>query len=310
MRNQTVQLLIGPTLLISVPLPAQRPDTLRLPLAWEITENNAAVAESLGVLSGIAIDRAGNVYVSDRGATKVWVFDAQGRSQRGIGRKGQGPGEFTSPTGLAIGPDGRLWVRDISRVTRFKTDPATGRLGAYESTFPGPTYADWMSTRASRFTASGGFAYPEFGVGYRVFPPPRLGRWFIYQADGTLTDSVDVPYIETQVATTARVMISANSGRMINGLNHVPFYALPVYDLTPRGTVLVGDGRAYLIRELDRDGKVLREYKRTVAPDRIPAAERRDSTAALKARIDSLTYPRDQVQGVPADVWALRLPET
>ena len=138
------------------PARAQEPDTLRLPRRWEITEGAQAVAESLGVLSGIAVDRNGNVYVSDRGATKIWVFDSLGRSQRGIGRKGEGPGEFQSPTGIAIGPDGRLWVRDINRVSRFTLDRATGRLTQYEASFAGPTMADWMNDRASRFMTDGG----------------------------------------------------------------------------------------------------------------------------------------------------------
>jgi streptogramin lyase len=95
---------------------AQQVDTIRFALRWEISEGAQAVAESLGVLSGVAVDRAGNVYVSDRGAAKVWVFDSLGRSQRGIGRKGKGPGEFDSPTGIVVGPDGRLWVREIYSV--------------------------------------------------------------------------------------------------------------------------------------------------------------------------------------------------
>jgi 6-bladed beta-propeller len=85
--------------LLVAPLRAQQPDTIRLALKWEVTEVTHTVAESLGVLSGIAVDRLGTVYVSDRSASKIWVFDSLGRSQRGIGRKGQGPGEFQSPTG-------------------------------------------------------------------------------------------------------------------------------------------------------------------------------------------------------------------
>ncbi len=289
---------------------AQQADTIRLPLRWEIAEGGAAVAESLGVLSGIAVDARGNVYVSDRGATKVWVFDSLGRSQRGIGRKGEGPGEFTSPTGLAVGPDGRLWVRDVTRVSRFAPDPATGRLTRFETSFNGPPMGDWMSARASRFTADGDFTYPEFNVMFRDPAKARTGRFLVMGPDGAMRDSIVVPTFANAPASTARVQISANSGRMVNGLNHVPFAPLPVYDVTPRRTLLLGDATSYVIREVDRDGKLVREYKRAIAPERIPAGERRDSLNALKARIDSLQWPKDQVQGVPADVWALRLPET
>jgi hypothetical protein len=48
-----------------------------------------------------------------------------------------------------------------------------------------------------------------------------------------------------------------------------------------------------------------------VLPQAIPAAERRDSLGALRARRDSVSgIPRTQVLGVPEDVWALQLPST
>jgi hypothetical protein len=289
---------------------AQQADTIRLALRWEVTEETHTVAESLGVLSGVAVDRAGNVYVSDRAAAKVWVFDPSGRSQRGIGRKGKGPGEFDSPTGLVVGPDGRLWVRDVVRVSRFTTDPTTGRLGRFESSFNGPAMGDWMSDRASRFTTQGGFVYPEFNVMIRDPAKARTGRFLVMGPDGVMRDSIVVPSFPGAPASTARVQLDANNGRMVRGLNHVPFAPLPVYDVTPRGTLLLGDGRAYVIREVDRAGTLVREFKRNVAGDRIPAAERRDSTNALRARVDSLQWPKDRVEGVPPDVWAMKLPET
>ena len=299
---------------LAEPLAAQasppRADTVRLRLRWEIAEGGAAVAESLGVLSGIAVDRAGTVYVSDRGATKVWVFDSLGRSLRGIGRKGEGPGEFTSPTGLAVGPDGRLWVRDVTRISRFAADAATGRLTRYEASVPGPTMGDWMSDRASRFTTDGALIHPEFNVVMRDPAKARTGRFLVLGADGTVRDSLVVPSFPGAPPMYARVSIDANSGRMLRGLNHVPFAPLPVYDVTPRRTLLLGDGTAYRIREVDRAGKVVREFTRAVAPVRIPAGERRDSVAALKARVDSVAGMRARVEGAPPEVWALRLPET
>ena len=96
---------------------------------------------------------------------------------------------------------------------------------------------------------------------------------------------------------------------MLPGLGHVPFTPMPTWDITPRGTVLWGDAKAYVIREVDRRGALVREIRRDVRPERIPAAERRDSTAALKDRIDTLRYPRAQVLNAPPEVWALKLPE-
>ena len=94
-------------------------------------------------------------------------------------------------------------------------------------------------------------------------------------------------------------------------MHHVPFAGLPKWDVTPRGTVLYTSGREYVIREVDRSGRLVREFRRADAPLRIPAAERRDSLAALRLRRDSVAnIPRSQITGVPEEVWALQLPET
>ncbi len=288
-------------------LPAQAPDTIRMRLAWEVVEGKHPTADSLGELSGIAIDAAGVVYVSDFSATKIWVFDQAGRSQPAIGRKGQGPGEFAAPTGIAVGPDGRLYVRDQPVVTRFAADPATKRLTRYESSFRGPLMNDWRSTRATRFDAAGRLYYPGFNTNSRT---PRTGFYHRYTLAGAPVDSIEVPAFPNAPRSTASFMVSANSGRMLPGLNHVPFAPLPVWDVTSRGTLLLGSGQDYAIRETDATGRELRVYRRAVPQTRISDRERRDSAAALRARLDSVPVPLDRVIGMPADVRAVRLPET
>jgi hypothetical protein len=285
---------------------AARPDTIRMRVAWEVVEGEHPTADSLGELSGIALDRAGNVYVSDFSAIRIWVFDKDGRSQRAIGRKGQGPGEFEAPTGLGIGPDGRLYVRDISRVSRFALDRARGSLTRYDSAFQGPGMSDWRSKRATRFDSTGALYYPAFNTVDRT---RRTGQYLRYTAAGRLVDSMEVAAFPGAPASTAHVRLNATGGRMLRGLNHVPFAPLPTWDVTPRGTLLTGDGRGYVLQETDRTGRVVRTYRRQVAPDRIPARLREDSVRALRARLDSVPVPLDRVEGMPADVRALRLPD-
>lgn len=287
---------------------AQRADTLRLPLLWSVVEGEHATADSLGKLTGIAMDANGTVYVSDFAEHKIWVFDARGRSQRAIGRQGQGPGEFQSPTGIAIGPDSRLYVRDQSHVSRFIRDAATARLSRFETRYNGGAMNDWTSTLASRFDAQGRLYYPNFNLMDRS---RQMGQWWVFAASGQRVDSIAVPVIENVPPGWASVRLSANSGRLLPGLNHVPFAGMPSWDVTPRGTVIYASGHEYLIREVDRSGRLVREFRRTTPPLRIPAAERRDSLAALRRRVDSIAHiPRAQVSGVPDEVWAMRLPET
>jgi hypothetical protein len=292
--------------LAPLPLAAQRVDTLRMRLAWEVVEGGHPIADSIGVLTGIALDAKGNVYASDGSSAKIWVLDAAGRSQRGIGRKGKGPGEFDHPTGIAVGPDGRLYVRNMSQVARFTTDAATGRLTRYDSAFTGPMYADWMNTRATRFHANGNLYHVGEGI---VDLTKRAMMYQVFTADGARVDSIPVPPFANMPSSTARYAVSANSGRMVRGVSHVPFAPRPVWDITTRGTLILGDGNGYRLREQDRNGRVLREFTRSVTPERIPADERRDSLAALRARIDSIPVPLDRVEGMPPDVRALKLPD-
>lgn len=294
-------------LLAPAPLAAQRADTVKLALLWSVVEGEHDTADSLGVLSGIAMDIDGNVYVSDREEHKIWVFDPLGRSLRSIGRRGQGPGEFQAPTGIAVSPDLRLYVRDQNNVTRFVLDPTTGRFTKYETRFNGGAFNDWISTLASRFDAQGRLYYPNFNQGGLT---TRMGQWWIFGRDGTRVDSIAVPFIEGTPPAWASVRTSPNGGRMLRGMNHVPFAALPSWDVTPRGTVVYTSGREYLIREVDRAGRVIREFRRSTPALRIPAAERRDSIAALRLRRDSVAnVPRSQITGVPDEVWELRVPE-
>ena len=64
------------------------------------------------------------IYVADSGNDRVLVFDFQGKFLKIIGRKGQGPAEFSNPTGLNILGDGGLTVADVNnnRIQIFDKD--------------------------------------------------------------------------------------------------------------------------------------------------------------------------------------------
>jgi len=53
------------------------------------------------------------IYIADSGNHRVLVFDFQGKLIKIIGREGQGPAEFSNPTGLYILEDGGLAVADV-----------------------------------------------------------------------------------------------------------------------------------------------------------------------------------------------------
>ena len=269
-----------------------------------------ATAEHIfGAISGIAVDRQGRIYATDLQQVHVAVFSPAGTLLTVIGRKGQGPGEFEGPSGPALAPDGALYVRDISGVARFVVDPATALATRHDRNFRGPLFPDWMSRRASRVDAAGRVHHPvsEWRDGQLV-----RHRYLRYSAQGTFIDTLHVPPYENTPEPTASIRTSPNGGRMVRGLNHVPFAAIPVWEVTPAGTVISGDGRSYLLVETDATGRIVRRFERSVPLAQIPASERADSARALARRIDSLPVPITQpsVRGVPADVKAQRLPTT
>jgi len=52
------------------------------------------------------------IYIADSGNDRVLVFDFDGKLKKIIGRQGQGPGEFSNPTGMDVLEDGTLAVAD------------------------------------------------------------------------------------------------------------------------------------------------------------------------------------------------------
>lgn len=60
----------------------------------------------------VAVDGAGNVYVTDTLNSRVQVFSQDGLHVRAIGQPGDGPGRFDKPKGVAIDTFGNIYVVD------------------------------------------------------------------------------------------------------------------------------------------------------------------------------------------------------
>lgn len=110
--------------------------------------------------SDIEVDTARSlVYVVDAGSCRVLVFDLQGKFLRAVGRKGQGPGEFATPTGMCLTKDGGFAVadRDNNRIQLFGPDGKFSR----SVTVKGTRVADLIIADGRFFTvpAHGASAY-------------------------------------------------------------------------------------------------------------------------------------------------------
>ena len=65
-----------------------------------------------GGASNVAVDKDGNVYVTDTMNNRVEIFDADGKFISTFGKNGDGPGYFARPKGIAVDGDGHIWVAD------------------------------------------------------------------------------------------------------------------------------------------------------------------------------------------------------
>lgn len=300
----SVPLYIAATMALFGPLAPQ--DTVRARVTATIGENSPTTPFLIGEISGIAIDDAGRTYVSDMKEPRLLIFGPTGKHLATIGRKGQGPGEFTAPTGPVLGPDGALYVRDMEKVHRFARVAATGLATQFDRFFEGPPMAPWMSKLPSAIDRQGRFHFPrEVGMQDGL----THNSYWRYTLDGKRADTIGVPLQPTTRSAWASVMVSPGTGRIVKGVNVVPFHPMPVWTVSPAGTVISGPADRYEFTETDPLGKVLRRIARDVAPTKIPAAERAESLKALKRRIDSLAVPLAQVRGASDEVKALKLPE-
>ena len=69
--------------------------------------------EQFGNVRMVGFDGAGQLYIFDSIADRIFVVSPNGEFVRAFGRPGDGPGEFRNPDGLAVMRDGRVVIADI-----------------------------------------------------------------------------------------------------------------------------------------------------------------------------------------------------
>jgi DNA-binding beta-propeller fold protein YncE len=77
-----------------------------------------------GRSQGVSGDASGRIYVADAFQSFVRVFDEQGNFLATVGSYGRGTGQLSSPSSLAVAPNGQLWVASANngRVEVFGLD--------------------------------------------------------------------------------------------------------------------------------------------------------------------------------------------
>lgn len=124
--------------------------------------------------NSLAVDRDGNVYVTDEWLHRVSVFDPDGRFLRKWGTQGEAEGQWDRPAGITFDHQDNLLVVDSMnhRIQKYSKDGrfltqwgGPGRNGGEFNTPWGITVdaqgnvyvADWRNDRIQKFTVDGRF---------------------------------------------------------------------------------------------------------------------------------------------------------
>ena len=300
---------IGRAISTAILLIAQaKTDTLRVIRLANIGADSSANAPFLfGEISGLAFDDQARLYVTDFQEPRVVVLDSTGRVLGIIGRKGEGPGEFIAPTGPVIGPDGALYVRNLTKISRLVRESGVGLPTRFDRYIIGPAMLSWRLKVPTVIDDQGRLYWPNPQT---PRGQPTEQNYLRFDLAGQLLDSLRAPAYSTAAPAMAWVQTDRGGGRMVAGLSVVPFAPLPVYAVTAKGTIVSGGGDSYLLVETNEQGHVVNQFARKGSLRRIPTGELKDSLRALQKRIDSLPVPIGRLEGTTDAVRSQRLPET
>lgn len=224
-------------------------------LAWEVGTDEDDVF--FGVISGLDVDADGNVFVCDRQLTTVSMFAPDGTFVGHIGREGEGPGEYARIGDVFVAAPGELGV-----VQRMPGRIVTVRLDGSEGS---PIRLDAASSGAPAYV----FSVRRTGDDAVVV----LSRQF--ERDGTdLEESTTLRVVLDTGVETAVLSRQTQERDLTDFRVDEAASAPPVWAVGPAGEIYVNDDfDAYVIRVVDRDGRVLRTIEHDFESRRRSARE-------------------------------------
>ncbi len=224
----------------------------RAQLVEELSIGSETGAEPylFGQIAGIA-GREDRIFVLDSKISILRMYDGQGRYLRDVARKGEGPGEFVSPSSLVVNPrDGRLFVQDASR----------GRISVFSS--DGDYQESWRikawSWGLDMVVTADGTLYidepvPDSGVPGLL----NMGVMMVgYGRDGVNGKTVKIPHPDFKPAELVYLRRGNTTARW-----NVPFSPRAFWILSPSGAMVHGVSADYRIEVENGSGGTTRIEK-------------------------------------------------
>lgn len=259
------------------------------------------------------VDGRGRVVILEYQSQEVRLFGADGKFVRQVGRRGQGPGEYSQPNGVRFGRGGSIWVND-HRNSRFVSFTPEG-ASATQPLMPRWGWGfrwDAAVDSAGRITES--FSSRAPGA---TESTPMLRRFD--PAGGTL-DTLAIPACLASSGEYRDYSVTWKNGTS-SGVFGIPFAPMPVRRLDAFGGYACARGdqyRAQVVRV--PDGRIVTDITSQSAPLTIPNTERDSAIAGVYQTSSPIppgtldpsrvprTYPRiDQIYSDDQGrVWLLR----
>lgn len=240
-----------------------------------LTQNEAIEESVLYQPIHFMMDEEGRYYVLDYGNYRIAVFDQDGKYSHGIGRQGQGPGEFQFPW-LLSARDGYVTILD-SRLRRTSIFDYSGRF-IKQITF----------NRVRINTSSRVFEGPDdtkillLNVFHNEYRPRIVTSWraIVYSAE---EDTLCIVETEKVHESTLSTKTEALSGGYYKGNPHA------VYD--PARGFLLTSGIEPVMDWFNLRGELVQRIRLNTTPEPVTAEERAMVLSRLDEQIDNASIP-------------------
>lgn len=265
---------LGASLAIASQAAAQdRPMGADFPDVYRVGGVNAPEWAQFTNPTRMGFDAKGNLYLLDLGGFRIVVIDSGGNLAMTVGRKGEGPGEFRTPTDVVVWRDGRFGVVDIGHAA-YQLFTPDGQLERFVKMSSAAGEAGIAAARWEvRADPAGGAVIAE-GAGFGAM----LASVFMDELGGEQIHVVGEEGKLERLDLRGDVAVAESIARARrippDEEDALTFAPSVIWDVLPDGTIAYIDSTAYEISLVGPDGRTRGVLERALSPERVTAGIR------------------------------------